>query len=397
MILLALVLIAVPTMLGLYAYIVYPLALRVVAAARAATPRFVDPAEWPPISISLPAYNEEKSLRATLEALLALDYPADRRQILVISDASTDRTDEIAREFADRGVQLIRLPHRSGKTAAENAAAHHFRGDVVINTDATIRIPPGSLKPLIRVFQDPTVGVASGRDVSVGRGDIETNRGESGYVGYEMGIRRLETRVGSIVGASGCFYAIRRELVSDLFPEALSRDFASPLIARQAGLRTVSVDEAICYVPRTASLQAEFHRKVRTMARGLETLWYKRALANPLAYGRFSWMLLSHKLCRWLVHLTLPLALVGLAFLALAEPVALALLVGALVVMVLGSVALSWPADRPMPSLLAVCGFVVAVNLAALVAWSKALRGERNPIWEPTRRPDATGTGRPSP
>ena len=397
MILLALVLIAVPTMLGLYAYIVYPLALRVVAAARAATPRFVDPAEWPPISISLPAYNEEKSLRATLEALLALDYPADRRQILVISDASTDRTDEIAREFADRGVQLIRLPHRSGKTAAENAAAHHFRGDVVINTDATIRIPPGSLKPLIRVFQDPTVGVASGRDVSVGRGDIETNRGESGYVGYEMVIRRLETRVGSIVGASGCFYAIRRELVSDLFPEALSRDFASPLIARQAGLRTVSVDEAICYVPRTASLQAEFHRKVRTMARGLETLWYKRALANPLAYGRFSWMLLSHKLCRWLVHLTLPLALVGLAFLALAEPVALALLVGALVVMVLGSVALSWPADRPMPSLLAVCGFVVAVNLAALVAWSKALRGERNPIWEPTRRPDATGTGRPSP
>lgn len=397
MILLALVLIAVPTMLGLYAYVVYPLALRVVAAARAAPPRFDDPSEWPPISISLPAYNEEKSLRATLEALLALDYPADRRQILVISDASTDRTDEIAREFADRGVQLIRLPHRSGKTAAENAAAHHFRGDVVINTDATIRIPPGSLKPLIRVFQDPTVGVASGRDVSVGRGDIETNRGESGYVGYEMGIRRLETRVGSIVGASGCFYAIRRELVSDLFPEALSRDFASPLIARQAGLRTVSVDEAICYVPRTASLQAEFHRKVRTMARGLETLWYKRALANPLAYGRFSWMLVSHKLCRWLVHLTLPLALVGLAFLALAEPVALALLVGALVVMVLGSVALSWPADRPMPSPLAVCGFVVAVNLAALLAWSKALRGERNPIWEPTRRPDATGAGRPSP
>jgi len=388
---LALLLIAVPIVLGVYAYLGYPLILRLVAAARAAPAGPGDPPEWPVITISLPAYNEEGSIRATLEALLALDYPAARRQILVISDASTDATDAIVGEFADRGVELVRLPHRSGKTAAENAAALHFRGEIVVNTDATIRIPPDSLKPLIRVFQDPTIGVASGRDVSVGRAEVETNRGESGYVGYEMEIRRLETRVGSIVGASGCFYAIRRELVSGLFPEALSRDFASPLIAREAGFRTVSVDEAICYVPRTSSLQSEFHRKVRTMARGLETLWYKRALANPMVYGGFAWMLLSHKLCRWLVPLASPLALVGLALLAMVEPVALALLIGVLIVGALGTTALRWPAGRPMPHPVAVCGFVVAVNLAALLAWSKALRGERNPIWEPTRRPDTAG------
>ena len=395
MTLIAWVLIAVPLALGLYAYVGYPIILRLLAIRRSGLPAFEDPVAWPSITISLPAYNEEKSIRATLRSLLALDYPADRRQILVISDASTDGTDDAVREFASEGVELVRLPHRAGKTAAENAAARHFRGEIVINTDATIRIPPRSLKPLVRVFQDPTIGVASGRDVSVGRADVEANRGESGYVGYEMWIRRLETRAGGIVGASGCFYAIRRALVTDLFPEALSRDFASPLRAREAGYRTVSVDESVCYVPRTASIRSEFNRKVRTMARGLETLWYKRDLLNPMAYGGFAWMLISHKLCRWLVHLTLPAALLGLVLLALMSPAALAVLAVVLLVGLVGVVALRWPEGRAVPSPVALCGFVVAVNVAALLAWAKALRGERNPIWEPTRRPEAAGAAGP--
>ena len=382
-----LILIAIPLILFVYAYVLYPAVLRLLAVFRpkALPPR--DPAEWPTISISLPAYNEELSIRDTLEALLAIDYPADRRQIVVISDASTDRTDDIVREFAGRGVELLRLPARAGKTAAENAVAPHLRGDIVVNTDATIRIPPDALKPLIRVFQDPTIGVASGRDISVGRLDVEANRGESGYVGYEMWLRGLETRVGSIVGASGCFYAIRRPLVSAIFPEALSRDFASPLRARQHGYRTVSVDQAMCLVPRTTSLQAEYRRKIRTMARGLETLWFQRDLMNPLRYGSFAWMLVSHKLCRWLVHLALPLALLGLALLAPAYPAAAVLLVCAAVVLAVGWIVLTRFGDRKSPAPLGLAGFFVAVNVAALAAWWKAFRGERNPIWEPTRRP----------
>lgn len=382
-----LILLAIPIALFSYAYLIYPLILRLIAARRPSAGSVSDPPEWPSISISLPAYNEERSIGQTLEALLALEYPADRRQILVISDASTDRTDEIVREFAGRGVELLRLPVRSGKTAAENAAASHLRGEIVINTDATIRIPPHALKPLVRVFQDPTIGVASGRDVSVGRVDQEANRGESGYVGYEMWLRSLETRVGSIVGASGCFYAIRRSLVNPIFPEALSRDFASPLRAKEFGYRTVSVDEAVCYVPRTTSLRAEFRRKIRTMARGLETLWYTRSLLNPRRYGLFAWMLLSHKLCRWLVHLTLPLALVGLAILAPEFVLAEILLIVGAVVAAVGAFALAASETRRLPLPLAIAGFIVAVNVAALAAWWKALKGERNPIWEPTRRP----------
>jgi cellulose synthase/poly-beta-1,6-N-acetylglucosamine synthase-like glycosyltransferase len=203
-----------------------------------------------------------------------------------------------------------------------------------------------------------------------------------------MWLRSLETRVGSIVGASGCFYAIRRPLVSALFPEALSRDFASPLRARASGYRTVSVDEAVCFVPRTVSLRSEFRRKIRTMARGLETLWYLRAIMNPFRYGLFAWMLISHKLCRWLVHLALPLALVGLALLAPVSRLASVALLLTAVVLAAGTFALSWREDQRLPLPLAMAGFFVAVNVAALAAWGKALRGERNPIWEPTRRPD---------
>jgi cellulose synthase/poly-beta-1,6-N-acetylglucosamine synthase-like glycosyltransferase len=388
------ILLAIPVVLFAYAYLIYPLLLRILAARRPAAAPPEDPAEWPSISISLPAYNEERSIGPTLEALLALDYPADRRQILVISDASTDRTDDIVQGFAARGVELLRLSVRSGKTAAENAAASRLRGEIVINTDATIRIPPHALKPLVRVFQDPTIGVASGRDVSVGRVEQEANRGESGYVGYEMWLRSLETRVGSIVGASGCFYAIRRSLVNSTFPAALSRDFASPLRAREFGYRTVSVDEAVCFVPRTTSLRAEFRRKIRTMARGLETLWYTRSLMNPRRYGAFAWMLVSHKLCRWLVHLALPLALIGLALLAPESVVAQVLLIVALLIAVAGTFALAASETRRLPLPLAIAGFFVAVNVAALAAWWKAAKGERNPIWEPTRRPGDAAAAR---
>jgi len=390
---LALLLIALPVALFVYAYLLYPAILWLIARIRPGRTAPPEPPSWPSVTISLPAYNEARSIRDTLERLLRIDYPEARRHILVISDASTDGTDDIVREYADRGVELLRLPVRGGKTAAENAAVPHLRGDIIINTDATIRIPPESVKPLLRAFADPGVGVASGRDVSVGREDVGGNRGESGYVGYEMWLRSLETRVGSIVGASGCFYAIRRSLVNGLFPEALSRDFAAPLRARELGFRTVSVDEAVCFVPRTTSLRAEFRRKIRTMARGLETLWYMRGLLNPFRYGSFAWMLFSHKLSRWLVHLALPLAPIGLIVLARHSPVAASLLAAAAVITILGVAGMRWPEGKPVPAVLALAGFAVAVNVAALRAWSQALRGSKNPIWEPTRRdaPESTG------
>lgn len=384
---LALVLVALPVVFFGYAYVGYPLALRLLAPRAADRHGAPEPVSWPAISITVPAYNEERSIRATLERLLALDYPADRRQILVISDASTDRTDDIVREFAGQGVELLRLSSRRGKTAAENAAGGAVTGEIIINTDATITIPRGALKALVRAFEDPTVGVASGRDVSVGDAAREATGGESGYVGYEMWVRSLETRLGSIVGASGCFYGIRRRIYDSRFPEALSRDFASALMARENGLRAVSVEDAVCLVPRTTSLQAEFTRKIRTMARGLQTLWFKRHLMNPLREGRFAIMLISHKLCRWLVYLAAPGAAIGLVILGARSPVGLGLLAVMALGAAMGSVALRWPPDRKLPRVLSLPGFVTASVFAGVLAWARVLRREQSPVWEPTRRP----------
>jgi len=387
------VLVAAPLTLVVYAYIGYPILLRALGALRRPAPEPPEPREWPEITITVPAFNEAQTIAATIERLLAADYPAARRHILVVSDASTDGTDDIVRRYADRGVELLRLAVRGGKTAAENAAARHVRSDIVVNTDASVQVLPTALKPLVRALADPTVAVASGRDVSAGDVAIEGNRGESGYVGYEMRVRALETRIGSIIGASGCFYAFRRPVYDSRFPPELSRDFASVLIAREQGFRAVSVDAAVCIVPRTVSLDAEYRRKVRTMARGLATLWYKRALLNPFRYGMFAVMLASHKLVRWLVYAALPLGIIGLLLLAPSHPAAIALLAAAAAGAGLGMIGVRWSRRAPPPRPVALAAFAWASALAGVVAWRDALAGRRRAVWEPTRRPEVGERG----
>ena len=372
--------------IGLYAYLGYPAILKLVGRLRGAGRSVPPPREWPLISITIPVYNGAEVIAGTLERLLELDYPADRRQILVVSDASNDGTDEIVSRFSGRGVELLRLPERRGKTAAENAARAHLRGAVVVNTDASVRIHPQALKALITAFADPTVGVASGRDVSVARVGAEANAGESTYIGYEMWVRDLETQVSGIVGASGCLYAIRAELHRQFVPEDLSRDFGAALLARRRGFRAVSVPEAICFVPRSASLRQEYRRKVRTMARGLRTLWWLRELLNPLRWGLFAWMLASHKLCRWLVPWAFPCAALALAALATGVGWARSALAALGLIAALASIAWRRWGGNPTPRVLALPVYLIAGNIAALHAWLVALRGARTAVWEPTRR-----------
>jgi len=368
-----------------YTYVGYPAVLLLVNLVRRRR-QAAAPSEWPNISITIPVHNEEATIGITLERVLATDYPPDRRQILVVSDASTDGTDAIVAGFASRGVELLRVPQRSGKTAVENAARALLIGDIIVNTDAAIHIPPQSLKPLIAAFADATVGVASGRDVSVAYAGGAANRGEWRYVGYEMWVRELESRVDGIVGASGCLYAARASLHMEIVPEALSRDFSAALVAREQGYQAVSVKDAPCFVPRTSSITREYRRKVRTMARGMRTLYYKRHLLNPARHGVFAWMLFSHKLCRWLVPWALLAAVVALVVLAGTMPGGwwLGALLGA--GLGLAAVAWLWAARGKAPAPLELVAFAAAGSVATLHAWLRALRGELDTIWEPTRR-----------
>jgi cellulose synthase/poly-beta-1,6-N-acetylglucosamine synthase-like glycosyltransferase len=380
------VLVAVSLGFSLYAYVGYPALLKLLDVfCQSSTPRD-EPKEWPLISITIPVHNEAAAIAGTLERILEVDYPAARRQVLVVSDASTDGTDEIVARFAARGVQLLRLPERRGKTAAENAAQPYLTGEIIVNTDASVRLHSRAVKHLVAALADPSVGVASGCDVSVASLDDRVNPGEQTYVGYEMWVRGLENRVFGIVGASGCLYAIRKELHMRSVPEALSRDFAAALAARECGLRAVSVPQALCFVPRGASLRQEYWRKLRTVTRGLTTLWYKRSLLNSARYGLFAWMLFSHKVCRWLTPWASLLLLGSLAALAPATPWARAALGAVAAVGGLAGLGLLWPETKAVPRLIALPAYLVAGHLAVLHAWLRALGGGLAPVWEPTRR-----------
>ena len=377
--------------LGVYTYLGYPVALFVLGRLRRHRPphgRPPDERVTPLITVVVAVHNGVGEIGAALDAILAADYPSGRRQILVVSDASSDGTDDVVRGYADRGVELLRLSQRRGKTGAENAARSQVRGAIVVNTDAGVRIERQALRRLVDALVDPDVGVASGRDVSVANRAAPTTGGERNYVGYEMWVRDLETRAGGIVGASGCLYAIRSALHDRLVPENLSRDFSAALDARRRSFRAVSVPSAVCYVPRSGSLHDEYRRKVRTIARGIATLVWERWALDPFASPLFAWMVFSHKICRWLVPLAGVFGTFALVVLSWsgASWIARAALAAAGAVLLLAVAGWRWPAGRPQPRWVAWPAFVVWGNVAVLHAAGRVWRGTTQAVWEPTRR-----------
>lgn len=380
-------LIAAPVLLGAYAFGIYPAVVWLWSRLRPPFALAPAPSEWPMLTILIVAYNEERRLRRTIETALAVDYPADKLDVLVVSDASSDGTDELVRGYGDSRVRLLRQPERRGKPAGENASGAHVKGEYVVSIDASILIPRDSLKPLVRALLVPGVGLASGRDISVGDEAREGNKAESSYVGLEMTLRAHETRVHSIVGASGCFYAARRDLHALPLPEHLSRDFAAASVARRHGYRAVSVDDATCLVPRTPTLKAELRRKSRTMGRGLGTLLYLKAMLNPFRYGSYAFMMAGHKLARWLLFPALLGWMVGPLLLARSAPVTLVLLAGMVAGLVLARLTLTWPDGKRLPRMVAFPGYIFVSIVAGWMAWLHLLKGEKLATWEPTIRP----------
>ncbi len=371
-----------PVAVAVYGYVLYPVILWLVGQRRRVSPSTNAGWTWPSVTITVPVYNAAQRIQRTLESLLEVDYPVERLQILVLSDASTDATDDIVRTFAARGVQLWRSPERRGKTALENAAVPFARGEIIVNVDATIEVPPGSLKKLISVFADETVGVASGRDISIGASN--TSGGEGTYTRFEMRVRDLETQVGSIVGASGCFFAIRRGIHDRPLPNDLSWDFASALVARMKGYRSVSVADAVCIVRSSGEMHAELRRKSRTMTRGLKTLFHFSEVMNPLRYGSFALMLISHKLCRWLPYLIAPFALLAWIYVGALYPLP-GFVLGTGIAVSLLSFAFAHR-GYALPRVLAWTAFATASCAAGSLAWYDALRGARTAVWNPTER-----------
>jgi len=280
-----------------YVVVGYPLLLRVLVAVRG--PRRVHQADiTPALSFVISAYNEADVIREKLENALGLDYPADRREIVVISDCSDDGTDDIVREFSGRGVRLIRQDERKGKTAGLNLAVPLLTGDIVVFSDANAIYNVNALRMLVRNFADEHVGYVTGEARYQLGGAAAADAGERAYWSYEIELKRLETQLGSMVGGDGAIYAIRRPLWRTLPQDAIN-DFLNPLQIVEAGWRGVYEPQAICYEETSGRFRSEYKRRVRIVSRSWRAVFQAPGVLNPFRVGLFSWCLFSHKLLRW--------------------------------------------------------------------------------------------------
>jgi len=287
----------------------YPLVLRWVARHR---PRPVrrQPIE-PTVSLIIAVYNGERFLEAKLQSVLALEYPAGQLEIIVASDGSTDRTEEIAERFAAQRVSLLRLP-RGGKPAALNEAIATARGEILVLTDVRQPLEPHSVARLVENFADPAVGVASG-ELLIRAGASQEEADIGLYWRFETWMRESLSSVDSMFGATGPFYAIRRTLAVPIPDDALLDDVYLPLAAYFQGYRLVMDSRARAYDIPT-SLETEFRRKIRTLAGNYQILRAYPALLGP---GNRMWFhFVSYKFGR----LLLPWLLLILAAASLGLP-----------------------------------------------------------------------------
>jgi cellulose synthase/poly-beta-1,6-N-acetylglucosamine synthase-like glycosyltransferase len=286
----------------LYVLAGYPLLLALLARGRrrAISKQFSERA----VTILLPVRNGDRWIRGKLESILALDYPRELLEILVISDGSTDQTEAIAQEFAAQGVVMISVS-RGGKAAALNAGMRRARGEILFFTDVRQQLDRAALRELVACFGDPSIGVASG-ELIIRDGTSREEADVGLYWRYEKWIRRHLSQLDSVLGATGCIYAMRRELSVEMPEDTLLDDVYLPLAAFFRGYRVVLDEEAKAFDIPT-SLETEFPRKVRTLAGVYQVIGQYPKLLSPS--NRMWFHFVSHKLGRQM----LPFALLALA------------------------------------------------------------------------------------
>jgi len=265
----------------------YPLLLR-WSAARNAIPVAKQP-QPRTLSILIAVHNGDKFLADKLDSVVNVDYPRELMETYVLSDGSTDRTAEIARSYADRGIQLLELP-KGGKPAALNVGIARAKGEILILTDVRQVLERDSLREMVANFADPTIGVVSG-DLPMREGIDAEESNTSLYWRYERAIRKDLGKLGSTFGATGPFYAMRRELAPVMPPDTLLDDMYLPLAAYFRGYRVI-VDEDARAIEYPFSVQGEFRRKLRTLAGNYQIMlkypalitWKNRMLFHFVSY-----------------------------------------------------------------------------------------------------------------
>ncbi len=363
--------------LMLYTYLGYPLWMYLRSRLQPCPQR--QGSKLPTVSIILAVHNGAALLRQKIAHLLTLNYPKDRVEIEIVSDGSTDSTDDILKSLQDPRVKCLRCAEHSGKAAALNIGMQSASGEILLFLDIRPWIESDALQLLISNFEDPQVGCVTGELVLRDDGHDAGAKAVGGlYWRYEQWIRNCEAKVDSPLGVYGGFYAIRRKLASALPEGTILDDMLQPLNVIRQGYRSVLDLRARVYDIWPKSLRGEFHRKVRTLAGNFQLIQLAPWLLSRQNRLRFE--LISHKLMRLLVPALLVILLLSSAVLARRSMLYAGVLVTQMVFYALAALG----AGRGIPNLTRIAAPASAfcmLNAAVVVGFYKFLF-TRGPLWK---------------
>ncbi len=363
-----------------YVFAGYPLMVFILASIRRKDVRKRE--YYPSVSVVIAAYNEEACIERTIMNKLGLDYPTEKLEIVVVSDGSTDGTDDIVRRYAGERVLFLVQEKRSGKTAAINRAVAQAKGDIIIFSDANSLYAPDAVRKLVRNFYDESVGYVTGRLMYMNAGGEAMGKACSAYMRYEHFLWMNETRIGSIVGADGGIDAVRKSLFRPMRPDQLP-DFVLPLLVVRQGRRVVYEPEAVLMEPALESGRDEYSMRVRVSLRALWAILDMKHLLIFRKTGLFAWQLWSHKVLRYLGPVFLMETYIGNALL-LSHGLAYRMFFLFQTACYL-AVALLVLFRRKSSGLFYMIHYFVLLNAAAFHAFLQFLRGRKKVLWTPRK------------
>ncbi|MFT6070407.1 MAG: cellulose synthase/poly-beta-1,6-N-acetylglucosamine synthase-like glycosyltransferase [Bacteriovoracaceae bacterium] len=341
----------------------------------------------PRVALMIAAYNEEAGIKDKIENSLELTYPKELLRIIVVSDGSTDKTDEITASYSDKGVELIRVEGRVGKTEARNVAVSQVEEEIIVFSDGTTVFEANAIEMLIRNFADPEVGMVSGHLKYQDKGETKMGAGQTLYWKYECAIKRAQTYMGTLTGSLGCMTAFRRAYYTSL-PANIIEDFTEPLMFVQKGFRVVFEEEAVCYEETTTKTQSEWHMRVRVIRGGMTGMLFAKKILNPFKFPVPALQLISHKVLRWLIPvfgcLLFLVTCLGISndssnvFLGMLFILQLGFYLTALMALVFEQLGIH-------NKILGIPLYFIVVNSAALMALMKTLTSSLEATWETKR------------
>ncbi len=364
-----------------YVYAGYPLLLALFGLfVRGKRP---EQGNYPRLSVLIAAYNEEAAIAEKIKQTLALEYPKDKLEVLVLSDCSTDRTDEIVKSYPDSRVRLVRMAERRGKTSAQNFGIREAQGEVVVFSDATAIYHPRALAYLATNYQDPKVGAVSGRYKYFDPEDQSpTGLGSSAFWNYENMIKMMQSKIRTITGCCGCIYSVRKAAYTDLADDIIS-DLVQPLQVIRKGYKVLFEDRALAYEETTKSTREEFSMRVRVVTRAMRGLLSVSDVLMPWKFAWPAFQLWSHKVLRWMVPLFLMTIFISNLFL-LDSQLFRALMVAQLAFYAAAILNVVLPLHRVWKPL-GIPLFFCTLNAAALFSMVELGRGKKYVTWQTVR------------